>query len=171
MLDLPEPDLHQLQDALANLLAQAVPGAHTELGEEHIVKSYLARAATCLCGNARRAIHPADRVPGARNYRESAAERREGHAAAARARPRRQHRIPVAVGGRENLSYAVNMAVLRYVHSRGAEDAIFMTDNRRNSGGGNLVGADGAYRKRCKDAVHPRTEPRKSCPVPRRALF
>ena len=46
MLDLPEPDLHQLQDALANLLAQAVPGAHTELGEEHIVKIIISRGLT-----------------------------------------------------------------------------------------------------------------------------
>ena len=37
MLDLPEPDPHQLRDALASLLDQAVPGAHTEIGEEHIV--------------------------------------------------------------------------------------------------------------------------------------
>ena len=51
MLDLPEPDLHQLRDALASLLDQAVPGAHTEIGEEHIVKTLSRAAATCLCGN------------------------------------------------------------------------------------------------------------------------
>jgi len=35
MLDLPEPDLHQLRDALAGLLDQAVPGAPATAGARY----------------------------------------------------------------------------------------------------------------------------------------
>jgi len=38
---------------------------------------------------------------------------------------------PWLLAGAKTLSYAVNMAVLRYVQERGADDAIFITDERR----------------------------------------
>ena len=132
MLDLPEPDLHQLQDALANLLAQAVPGAHTEIGEEHIVKIIISRGlpnASAGMPTGPYTLLIASPVPETTvNQRQNGVKAMllpRGHD------PADNTAYPWLLAGAKTLSYAVNMAVLRYVHSRGADDAIFMTDNRR----------------------------------------
>ena len=132
MLDLPEPDLHQLRDALANLLAQAVPGAHTELGEEHIVKIIISRGlphASAGMPAGPYTLLIASPVPETTvNQRQNGVKAMllpRGHD------PADNTAYPWLLAGAKTLSYAVNMAVLRYVHSHGADDAIFMTDNRR----------------------------------------
>jgi len=115
MLDLPDPEPEILRSAVERLMREATAGAETALGEEHIVKIIISRGPTQAVTSMQPGPYTlimASPVP-------------RGH------EPMDNSAYPWLLAGAKTLSYAVNMAVLRYVQERGADDAIFITDERR----------------------------------------
>ncbi|MDO5750220.1 MAG: aminotransferase class IV [Rothia sp. (in: high G+C Gram-positive bacteria)] len=126
LLDLPEPDPVALRAALQTLMQAAVPGTVTELGEEHLVKIIISRGTP--------AQGPHSWVTAAAAPAKGIAQRASGVKAILLPRghdPAENTAYPWLLAGAKTLSYAMNMAMLRYVASQGADDGIFMTDDRR----------------------------------------
>lgn len=126
MLDLPAPDQEALSAALALALREAEQGPDTVLGEEHIVKIIISR------GTAEQGPHSWVTVAPA--PASILRQRSEGVKAMTLPRghdPAEDGAYPWLLTGAKTLSYALNMAVLRYVNQQGADDAIFVTDDRR----------------------------------------
>lgn len=132
MLDLPDPEPEILRSAVERLMREAAPGAETALGEEHIVKIIISRGPTQAVTSMQPGPYTlimASPVPASIVKR-----RTEGVKAMLLPRghePMDNSAYPWLLAGAKTLSYAVNMAVLRYVQERGADDAIFITDERR----------------------------------------
>ena len=132
MLDLPDPEPESLRSAVERLMREAAPGAETALGEEHIVKIIISRGPTQAVTSMQPGPYTlimASPVPASIVKR-----RTEGVKAMLLPRghePMDNSAYPWLLAGAKTLSYAVNMAVLRYVQERGADDAIFITDERR----------------------------------------
>lgn len=126
MLELPEPDPTALKNALKLALEAAEPGPQTVLGEEHLVKILISR------GTVEQGPH--SWVTAAPAPESILRQRAEGVKAMTLPRghdPAEDNAYPWLLTGAKTLSYALNMAVLRYVHKQGADDAIFVTDDRR----------------------------------------
>lgn len=132
LLSLSAPGEDALRCALSTALDAAEPGAATEFGEEHLVKIMVSRGLS----------HPAGAMEaGARTWVTAApvpastiAQRHDGVRAMLLPRghdPAEDTAYPWLLVGAKTFSYAVNMAVLRYVRSHGADDAIFITEDRR----------------------------------------
>ena len=132
MLDLPDPEPEILRSAVERLMREATAGAETALGEEHIVKIIISRGPTQAVTSMQPGPYTlliASPVPASIVKR-----RTEGVKAMLLPRghePMDNSAYPWLLAGAKTLSYAVNMAVLRYVQERGADDAIFITDERR----------------------------------------
>ena len=169
MLDLPDPEPEILRSAVERLMREATAGAETALGEEHIVKIIISRGPTQAVTSMQPGPYTlimASPVPASIVKR-----RTEGVKAMLLPRghePMDNSAYPWLLAGAKTLSYAVNMAVLRYVQERGADDAIFITDERRV-----LEGATSSVlvprlrtARRCCTRLSRATA---SCPVPRRA--
>ncbi|MFJ3031387.1 aminodeoxychorismate lyase [Rothia terrae] len=126
LLELPMPSEKQWQDAIATALKEAEVGARTPLGEEHTVKLIISR------GTVEEGPH--SWVTVAPSSAKVLSQREEGVKAMLLPRghdPAEDSAYPWLLAGAKTLSYAVNMSVLRYVKSRGADDAIWVTDERR----------------------------------------
>ena len=128
MLDLPDPEPEILRSAVERLMREATAGAETALGEEHIVKIIISRGPTQAVTSMQPGPYTlimASPVPASIVKR-----RTEGVKAMLLPRghePMDNSAYPWLLAGAKTLSYAVNMAVLRYVQERGADDAIFIT--------------------------------------------
>ncbi len=126
LLELPMPTDKQWQDAISTALKEGEDGAHTALGQEHTVKLIISRG-TVEDG-------PHAWVTVAPSSTKVLAQREEGVKAMLLPRghdPAEDSAYPWLLAGAKTLSYAVNMSVLRYVKSRGADEAIWVTDDRR----------------------------------------
>lgn len=126
LLSLPAPDADALRTAIATALDAAAPGPQTILGEEHTVKIIISRG-TVEAG-------PHSWVTVAPSPAGTIAQREQGIRALLLPRghdPAEDSAYPWLLAGAKTLSYAVNMSVLRYVQERGADDAIWVTDDRR----------------------------------------
>ena len=124
MLDLPEPDAEALRSAISLALANAPEGPQTVVGEEHVVKIIISRGVTQA--HSWVTVSPAPET--------TLRQRAEGVRAMTLPRghdPAEDGAYPWLLTGAKTLSYALNMAVLRYVKKQGADDAIFVTDDRR----------------------------------------
>lgn len=126
LLDLPLPDEANLRAAVQLAVDSAEPGAQTVLGEEHTVKIIISR------GTAAEGPHTwvtaAPSAPTILHQREHGVRAMllpRGHD------PAEDSAYPWLLSGAKTLSYAVNMSVLRYVAQHGADDAIWITDDRR----------------------------------------
>lgn len=126
LLNLPEPNPDHLRAAITTALEAAAPGPQTILGEEHTVKIIISRG-TLEAG-------PHSWVTVAPSPAGTIAQREQGVKALLLPRghdPAQDSSYPWLLAGAKTLSYAVNMSVLRYVQERGADDAIWITDDRR----------------------------------------
>lgn len=126
LLDLPVPSQEDLQAALDLALEAADPGPQTLLGEEHTVKIIISR------GTPQEGPHSWVTVSG--SPASILKQREEGVKALLLPRghdPAQDSAYPWLLAGAKTLSYAVNMSVLRHVRSQGADDAIWVTEDRR----------------------------------------
>mgnify|MGYP002719740725 CR=1 FL=1 len=126
MLDLPVPDPAALTAAIKLGLDAAAPGPHNVVGEEHVVKIIISRGTVAEGPHSWVSINP---TPDS-----TLRQRAEGVRAMTLPRghdPAEDSAFPWLLTGAKTLSYALNMAVLRYVRKQGADDAIFVTDDRR----------------------------------------
>ncbi|MBM7051509.1 MULTISPECIES: aminotransferase class IV [unclassified Rothia (in: high G+C Gram-positive bacteria)] len=126
LLDLPMPSAEQWKAAVATALTHAEQGATTVLGEEHTVKLIISR------GTIEEGPHAW--VSASASSAKVLKQREEGVKAMLLPRghdPAEDSTYPWLLAGAKTLSYAVNMSVLRYVASRGADDAIWVTEDRR----------------------------------------
>lgn len=124
MLDLPEPDADALRSAISLALENAPAGPQTVVGEEHVVKIIISRGVDQA--HSWVTVSPAPE--------KTLRQRAEGVKAMTLPRghdPAEDGAYPWLLTGAKTLSYALNMAVLRYVKKQGADDAIFVTDDRR----------------------------------------
>lgn len=126
LLDLPMPTEEQWHKAVATALEAAATGATTVLGEEHTVKLVISRGTVENGPHAWVSASPsAAKVLEQREHGVKAMLLPRGHD------PAEDSNYPWLLAGAKTLSYAVNMSVLRYVASRGADEAIWVTDDRR----------------------------------------
>lgn len=126
LLNLPEPNPDHLRAAITTALEAAAPGPQTILGEEHTVKIIISRGTT--------EAGPHSWITVAPSPAGTIAQREQGVKALLLPRghdPAQDSSYPWLLAGAKTLSYAVNMSVLRYVQERGADDAIWITDDRR----------------------------------------
>ncbi|WP_326503633.1 aminotransferase class IV [Rothia nasimurium] len=126
LLDLPLPDEDKLRAALSTALEAAGPGAQTLLGEEHTVKIIISRG-TVEAG-------PHTWVTVAPSSPTILRQRQQGVRVMLLPRghdPAEDSAYPWLLAGAKTLSYAINMSVLRYVSKHGADDAIWVTEDRR----------------------------------------
>lgn len=126
LLDLPTPSTEQWEAAITTALDAVEAGANTVLGEEHTVKLIISR------GTAEGGPHAW--VSASASPQKILTQRAQGVKAMLLPRghdPAEDSNYPWLLAGAKTLSYAVNMSVLRYVASRGADDAIWVTDDRR----------------------------------------
>lgn len=126
ILDLPLPEEENLRSAVQLAVDSAVAGPQTVLGEEHTVKIIISRG-TLEEG-------PHTWVTVAPSSPTILRQRQEGVRAMLLPRghdPAEDSAYPWLLAGAKTLSYAVNMSVLRYVGKHGADDAIWVTDDRR----------------------------------------
>ncbi|GGH62431.1 aminodeoxychorismate lyase [Rothia aerolata] len=126
MLDLPAPDNQALTSAIALALDEVETGPQTVVGEEHVVKIIISRGTPEAGPHCWVTAAPAP---------SSTLDQRE-HGVAAMTLPRghdpaEDGAYPWLLTGAKTLSYALNMAVLRYVKKQGADEAIFVTEDRR----------------------------------------
>lgn len=126
LLDLPLPAEENLRAALELALDSAASGPQTLLGEEHTVKIIISRG-TLEEG-------PHSWVTVAPSSATILRQREQGIKALLLPRghdPAEDSAYPWLLAGAKTLSYAVNMSVLRYVKQQGADDAIWVTEDRR----------------------------------------
>lgn len=127
MLDLPAPNQNALTQAIELGLKEAAEGPQTVLGsEEHVVKIIISR------GTAEEGAHSWITVAPA--PQSTLEQRTNGVKALTLPRghdPAEEGSYPWLLTGAKTLSYALNMAVLRYAKKQGADDVIFVTDDRR----------------------------------------
>ena len=123
--ELPAPSADAWREALTLALAAAGPGsrdAASDLGAEHSVKLSISRG---VPGGQPWAWLTAAPVPertfAARRTGVSVLLLERGHD------PAEDTGLPWLLPGVKTLSYAVNMAAVRYAHAHGAQDAVFMT--------------------------------------------
>lgn len=126
MLDLPAPDHSALKKAIALALENAPAGPSTVVGEEHVVKIIISRGTAEDGAHSWVSVAPAPQS--------TLDQRKNGIKAMTLPRghdPAEDGAYPWLLTGAKTLSYALNMSVLRYVQKQGADDAIFVTDDRR----------------------------------------
>ena len=126
MMDLPAPDHEALRAAIELGLSSAETGPQTVVGEEHVVKIMISR------GTVERGPHSWVTITAAPE--KTLRQRAEGVKALTLPRghdPAEDGAYPWLLTGAKTFSYALNMAVLRYVKKQGADEAIFVTDDRR----------------------------------------
>lgn len=126
LLDLPMPAEEHLRTAIDLALGAAEAGPQTVLGEEHTVKTIISRGTV--------AEGPHTWVTVAPSPAGILAQREQGVRAMLLPRghdPAEDSAYPWLLAGAKTLSYAVNMSVLRYVNKHGADDAIWVTEDRR----------------------------------------
>ncbi|WP_237204230.1 aminotransferase class IV [Rothia endophytica] len=126
LLDLPMPSEENLRTAIDLALSAAEAGPQTVLGEEHTVKIIISRGT--VDGGPHAWVTVAPSPAGILVQREQGVRAMllpRGHD------PAEDSAYPWLLAGAKTLSYAVNMSVLRYVKNHGADDAIWVTDDRR----------------------------------------
>ncbi|MDO4898697.1 MAG: aminotransferase class IV [Rothia sp. (in: high G+C Gram-positive bacteria)] len=126
LLELPLPAPVDLRAAVQLAVDAAAPGPQTVLGEEHTVKIIVSR------GTVEEGPHTWVTV--APSPASILKQREEGVRALLLPRghdPAEDSAYPWLLAGAKTLSYAVNMSVLRYVKKQGADDAIWVTEDRR----------------------------------------
>ena len=126
LLDLPLPAEENLRAAVHLAVDSAPKGAQTVLGEEHTVKIVVSRG-TAEAG-------PHAWVTAAPSSATVLRQREQGVRVMLLPRghdPAEDSAYPWLLAGAKTLSYAVNMSVLRYVGKHGADDAIWVTEDRR----------------------------------------
>ncbi|MGV3016508.1 aminotransferase class IV [Rothia sp. 88186D007BW] len=126
LLDLPLPAEEGLRAAVQLALDAAAQGPQTVLGEEHTVKIIISRG-TVEAG-------PHTWVTVAPSSPTILRQRQQGVRAMLLPRghdPAEDSAYPWLLAGAKTLSYAINMSVLRYVRKHGADDAIWVTEDRR----------------------------------------
>lgn len=126
LLDLPMPSEENLRTAIDLALSAAEAGPQTVLGEEHTVKIIISRGT--VDGGPHAWVTVAPSPAGILVQREQGVRAMllpRGHD------PAEDSAYPWLLAGAKTLSYAVNMSVLRYVKEHGADDAIWVTDDRR----------------------------------------
>lgn len=126
LLDLPMPSEENLRTAIDLALSAAEAGPQTVLGEEHTVKIIISRGTVDEGPHAWVTVAPSP--AGILVQREQGVRAMllpRGHD------PAEDSAYPWLLAGAKTLSYAVNMSVLRYVKKHGADDAIWVTDDRR----------------------------------------
>lgn len=126
LLDLPLPSEDNLRAAVQMAVAAAAQGPQTVLGEEHTVKIIISRGTVEAGPHAWVTVAPSS--PTILRQREQGVRAMllpRGHD------PAEDSAYPWLLAGAKTLSYAINMSVLRYVGKHGADDAIWVTDDRR----------------------------------------
>lgn len=126
LLELPLPQEDKLRSAIQLALEAAVAGPQTLLGEEHTVKIIISRGTAE--GGPHTWVTVAPSSPTILRQRQQGVRVMllpRGHD------PAEDSAYPWLLSGAKTLSYAVNMSVLRYVRQHGADDAIWVTDDRR----------------------------------------
>ena len=127
---LPAPSADAWREALSTALAAAGPGSRdpsVNLGAEHTVKLSISRGVPGDQPWAWLTVSPVpERTFAARRTGVSVVLLERGHD------PAENTGLPWLLPGVKTLSYAVNMAAVRYAHAHGAQDAVFMssTDHR-----------------------------------------
>lgn len=126
LLDLPVAEEADWRAAVALALDSAPRGTLTAYGTEHTVKLLISRGEP---GAEPYGLVLVSEVPAA-----TVAQREQGVRVQLLPRghdPAEDTRFPWLLTGAKTLSYAVNMAVLRHVRGLGADDAVFIADDRR----------------------------------------
>ncbi|MCM3510978.1 aminotransferase class IV [Rothia sp. P100] len=126
LLDLPMPTEENLRTAIDLALSAAEAGPQTVLGEEHTVKIIISRGT--IAGGPHSWVTVTPSPAGILAQREQGVRAMllpRGHD------PAEDSAYPWLLAGAKTLSYAVNMSVLRYVKQHGADDAIWVTEDRR----------------------------------------
>ncbi|MFW0185086.1 aminodeoxychorismate lyase [Rothia sp. CCM 9418] len=125
-LQLPLPAKEHLTQALKTALENAEQAHTTTLGEEHTVKIIISRGTTSNGPHSWVTVAPTPQnTLDQRTHGVKAITLPRGHD------PAQDTAYPWLLAGAKTLSYAINMAVLRYVRTQGADEAIFITDDRR----------------------------------------
>lgn len=126
LLDLPMPAQENLHAAVELALSVAEVGPQTVLGEEHTVKIIISRGTVAGGPHAWVTVAPSPAsILKQREQGVRALLLPRGHD------PAEDSAYPWLLAGAKTLSYAINMSVLRYVHKHGADDAIWVTEDRR----------------------------------------
>lgn len=127
MLDFPAPRREELAQAIGLGLKEAEEGPRTVLGsEEHVVKIVISRGTVEDGAHSWITVAPAPQS--------TLDQREKGVKALTLPRghdPAENTSYPWLLSGAKTLSYAMNMAVLRHARKLGADDVIFVTENRR----------------------------------------
>ena len=128
-LDIPAEEAWRraIATAISEYRRQHVPGAGAVADDELVVKLLVTRGVEGAAGPTCW-VQASAPGPAGRRQRETGDRR---HPAGPRLRQRIGERAPWLLLGAKTLSYAVNMAALRYAHAQGADDVIFTSADGR----------------------------------------